>query len=81
MWFRKTYDFIYNTGVDLGRGGGDTSGMYPPAFCQKKNFAQAKIQKHNIIEIYQIELRLKEISYLITIVETKKTFSAFQFFH
>ena len=58
MWFRKTYDFIYNTGVDLGRGGGDTSGMYPPAFCQKKNFAQAKIQKHNIIEIYQIEISI-----------------------
>ena len=81
MCFRKTHAFIYNTRVDLGMGGGGTGGMCPPAFCQKKNCAQGKMQKHNIIEIYQIELRLKEISYLIIIVETKKTFSAFQFFH
>ena len=55
--------------------------------------AQAKIQKHNINKIYQIELRLKEMTYLqieltlkemtylMIIAETKKTFSTFQFFH
>ena len=60
----------------------------PPSFC-----AQAKIQKYNINKIYQIELRLKEMTYLqieltlkemtylMIIAETKKTFSTFQFFH
>ena len=59
-----------------------------PAFC-----TQTKIQKHNINKIYQIELRLKEMTYLqieltlkemtylMIIAETKKTFSTFRFFH
>ena len=52
-----------------------------PVFHQKKNCGQAKIQKYNINKIYQIELRLKEMTYLIFIVGAKKTFSAFQLFH
>ena len=52
-----------------------------PIFYQKKNCAQVKIQKHNINKIYQIELKLNEMTYLMIIAETKKTFSAFQFFH
>ena len=52
-----------------------------PIFYQKKNCAQVKIQKHNINKIYQIKLKLNEMTYLMIIAETKKTFSAFQFFH
>ena len=40
-----------------------------------------KIQKHNVNKIYQIEPRLTEMTCLMTIAETKMTFSAFQFFH
>ena len=31
--------------------------------------------------IFQIEPRLKEMTCLMTVAETKKTFSTFQFFH
>ena len=35
----------------------------------------------NANKIYQIELRLKEMTCLMSITETKKIFSAFQSFH
>ena len=64
---------------------GGTGGTCPPPppllFSTRNKTAQAKIQKHNINKIYQIELRLKEMTYLMIIAETKKTFSTFQFFH
>ena len=40
-----------------------------------------KIHKPNINKIYQVEPTLKEMTCLMTIAETKKTFSTFQFFH
>ena len=40
-----------------------------------------KIQKHNKNKIYQIEPRLKEMTCLMTIAESNRAFSAFQFFH
>ena len=52
-----------------------------PYILPEKNCAQAKMQKHNINKIYQIELKLKEMTYLMIIAETKKTFSTFQFFY
>ena len=55
--------------------------MIPPIFCKKKNCTQTKMQKHNVNKIYQVELKLKEMTYLMIIAETKKTFNTFQFFH
>ena len=59
--------------------GADVGGMGGLFFFLEKNCAQAR--KYNINKIYQIKPRLKEVTCLITIAETKKTFSAFQFFH
>ena len=64
-------------GVDLGRG---YRGHVPPPYYSW-NRAQVKHTNTNINKIYQIELRLKEMTYLMIIAETKKTSSAFQFFH
>ena len=65
-------------GVDLWRG---YRGHVPPPYFLW-NCAQVKHTKtNNINKIYQIELRLKEMTSLMIIAETKKTFSAFQFFH
>ena len=69
-----------NTGADL-VGGGDTRGHVPPYFSLEKNCAQAKIQKRNVTKIYQIEPRSIKMTCLMSIAETKKTSSAFQFFH
>ena len=67
-------------GTDLGE---QAQSPLPPVlfFTRKKKCAQAKIEKRNINKIYQIELRLKEMTYLMIIAETKKTFNAFQFFN
>ena len=65
-------------GVDLGRG---YRGLVLPLYFFW-NCTQLKHTKtSNINKIYQTELRLKEMTCLMTIAETKKTFSAFQFFH
>ena len=64
-------------GVDLGRG--YRGNMPSPYFIW--NCAQVKQTKTKNIKIYQIELRLKEMTCLMIIAETKKTFSVFQFFH
>ena len=58
-------------------GGAQGSRARPPPtmFLQIKNFAQAKIQKYNIKKIYQVELRLKEMTSLKIIAEAKKTFN------
>ena len=54
----------------------------PPSPYFFWNRAQVKHTKTtNTNKIYQIELRLKEMACLMIIAETKKTFSAFQFFH
>ena len=63
-------------GRDAYRGTGTIPPPTHPIFYQKKKCAQAKIEKCNINKIYQIELRLKEMTYLMI-----KTFSAFQFFN
>ena len=68
------------TGADLG-GGHRGHVPSPRIFSQKKIPHKQKIQKHNINKICQIELRLKEMTCLMIIPKTKKTFSAFQFFH
>ena len=47
---------------------------------EKKIAHKQKIQKHNINKIHGIEPRVKEMTYLMTIIETKKTFSTFQLF-
>ena len=39
------------------------------------------MQKQNISKIYKTEPGLKEMTCLMTIAETKTTFSAFQLFH
>ena len=68
------------SGANLGRGA--QGARAPPLIFLEKNFEQAKqYKKHNANKIYQIEPRLKEITCLMTIGKTKKTFSAFQFFH
>ena len=66
--------------VDLGKGyRGNVPSPAPYFFL---NCAQVKHTKtNNINKIYQTELRLKEMTCLTIIAETKKTFSAFQFFH
>ena len=66
-------------GTDLGERA--QSPLPPVLFLPEKKCAQAKTEKRNINKIYQIELRLKEMAYLMIIAETKKTFSAFQFFN
>ena len=53
-------------------GGGGRHSRY--VFCP-----QAK--KYNINKICQIKARFKKMTYLMTIAETKKTSSAFRFFH
>ena len=53
----------------------------PYFFLEKKLPTSKKIKKYNINEIYQEKPRLKEMTCLMTIAETKKTFSAFRFFH
>ena len=73
-------------GVDLGRG---YRGHVPPPPPPPPpppylfwNCAEVKHAKtNNINNIYQIELRSKGITCLMIIAETKKTFSAFEFFH
>ena len=47
---------------------------------EKKIAHKQKIQKHNINKIHGIDTRVKEMTYLMTIIETKKTFSTFQLF-
>ena len=69
--------------ADLGGGWG---GHAPPPpsflFFPRKNIAdKEKIHKRNINKIYQVEPTLKEMTCLMTIAETKKTFITFQFFH
>ena len=74
----------WDSGADLGGRRGSTGGTYPPPplfFPTKKIAHEKKIQKYNIDKIYQIELRLKGMTCLMIIAETKKAFSAFQFFH
>ena len=63
--------------VDLGRG---YRGHVPPPprpqfFLELRT---SKIYKTNINKIYLIKLRLKEMTCLMIIAKTKKTFSAFQ---
>ena len=78
-------DFLHPcTGADLRGGGGGVEHRrhVPPLFFPRKKLCPCqKIQKHNINKIYQIEPRLKEMTCLMSIAETKRTFSAFQFFH
>ena len=64
--------------------GGNGGQEAPPSFLffPRKNIAdKEKIHKRNINKIYQVEPTLKEMTCLMTIAETKKTFSTFQFFH
>ena len=72
------YDFIFRGEFRRGEQGARTP---PLIFPRKKLRTSKKIQKHNVSKISQIETRLKEITRLMTIAETKKTNSAFQFFH
>ena len=59
--------------------GGHRKARAPPS--EKKKIAhKQKIQKRTINKIDQVEPTLKEMTYLMTIAETKKTFTAFQFF-
>ena len=55
--------------------------MCPPIFPLKKIAQKQKIQKHDVNKIYQMEPRLKKMTCLMTIAKTKKTSSAFQYFH
>ena len=64
----------YIAGADFGRETGGTC-PHPPLFSPRKNLHTSK--KYSINKIYQINPRLKEMSCLMTIAETKKTFSAF----
>ena len=52
-----------------------------PYFLQEKIARKQKIQKHNVNKICPVEPSLKEMTCLMTIAETKQTFSAFQFSH
>ena len=67
------------------RGGHRGASRAPPPsflFFPRKNIAdKEKIHKRNINKIYQVEPTLKEMTCLMTIAETKKTFITFQFFH
>ena len=69
-------------GTNLRRGTRATCPPLPPHRYFFWNFAQAKSTKtNNINKIHQTELRLKEMTYLVIVAETKKTFSVFQFYH
>ena len=75
---------MLETKIKLSRGGFSGEGIVgtrPPFFPRKKITHKQKIPKHNTIIIFQIEPRLKEMNYLMTVAETETTFSAFQFFH
>ena len=51
----------------------------PPFFLELRTSKTYKNKQHNTPT--PIELRLKEMACLMIIADTKKTFSAFQFFH
>ena len=53
---------------------------HPPLSFPRKKLPTSK-KENNINKIYQIKSRLKEMTCLMTIPETKKTFRAFRFFH
>ena len=63
--------------VDLERGTGGYVAPSPPIFSRKNIADKEKIHKRNINKIYQVEPTLKEMTCLMTIAETKKTFITF----
>ena len=68
-------------GVDLGGHGGHSPPTFPLFFDWKNIVHKQKIQKQNINKVYQTEPGSGEMTCLMTIAETKTTFSAFHFFH
>ena len=79
-WDIQQFHFVKSMRL-MGEGGRHSRHVPPPPsyFFLEKNCPQAK--KYNINKICQIKPRFKKMTCLMTIAETKKTSSAFRFFH